>query len=57
MVTPNTHAINKGGRPRKEGVLHKYIVPPAVEEIIKIYGIDYVWEAAVAYYRLLHPHG
>lgn len=52
-----THTNNKGGRPRKAGKMHKYIVPPQLEPIIAEYGIDYVWTAAVAYHNLVHREG
>lgn len=50
-----TEEVNKGGRPRKAGRTHKYIVPPQLEPIIKAKGIDYVWSAALAYDRLMKP--
>lgn len=52
-----TQETNKGGRPRKPGKMHKYIVPPLLEDIIKTYGIDYVWQCALNYHKLMHPNG
>lgn len=53
MNEPNTPTANKGGRPRKAGRVHKYIVPPSLEPIIDEYGIDYVWSAALQWYRMV----
>lgn len=44
---------NKGGRPRKEGRVHKYIVPPHIEKLIEKWGIEYVWNAAYTYATLM----
>lgn len=54
MNTPNTPTANKGGRPRKSGHIHKWIVPERIEELAKTHGIDYIWTAALQWHRLMN---
>lgn len=55
MNQTNNPTTNKGGRPRKIGKVHKWIVPPDIEELAERKGVDYIWTAAISFDRLMNP--